>query len=98
MTRKIAVQIHPDDNVVTLVEDALPGDAVQYMAPQGPQEITVVDAVPMGHKVAVDDIAPGQRVLKYREPIGTSSRMIRKGQHVHAHNVESAVQGAKDED
>ena len=98
MTKKIAIQINPNDNVVTVVEDTSAGDDVQYMTPGGPQRIALVDAVPMSHKVAVCDIAPGQAVLKYDQPIGTASKPIEIGRHVHDHNVQSAVQGATDED
>jgi altronate dehydratase len=93
MTNKIAIQIGANDNVVTVVEDTSPGDDVQYMTPEGPQRIALAEAVPMGHKVAIRDIAPGQPVLKYDQPIGAASKPIEKGRHVHDHNVHSAVQG-----
>ncbi len=98
MTSRIAIQIGANDNVVTVVEDATSGDDVQYMTQEGPQRIALVEAVPMGHKVAVCDISHGQPVLKYDQPIGTASEPIKKGRHVHDHNVQSAVQGVTDED
>ena len=98
MTKRIGIQINANDNVVTVVEDTASGDDVQYMTPQGPRQISPVEAVPMGHKVAICDIAPGQPVLKYDQPIGTASKPIEKGRHVHDHNVHSAVQGVTDED
>ena len=98
MTKKIAIQIMPNDNVVTVVEDASSGDDVQYMTPEGPRQTALVEPVPMGHKVAVCDIGTGQPVLKYAQPIGTASRPIQAGGHVHDHNVESAVQGVTDDD
>ena len=93
MCARIGIQIHPRDNVVTLVDAASPGSVVQYVTSVGRQEITVVDEVLFGHKVAVDDIPAGESVVKYDEVIGRASRAIRRGEHVHAHNVESAVQG-----
>ena len=98
MTSKIAIQINPNDNVVTVVEDASSGDDVQYMTPEGPRRVALVEAVPMGHKVAICDISLGQPVLKYDQPIGAASKLIQKGRHVHDHNVKSAVQGVTDED
>jgi altronate dehydratase len=94
MTQRIAVQINPADNVVTVVEDALPGDTALYVTPQGSREIALVEAVPFGHKVALRDVRPGETILKYNEAIGTASKAIGQGQHVHTHNVHSAVQGA----
>jgi len=93
MTAKIGIQIHPRDNVVTLVDAASAGSVVEYVTSAGREEISLVDEVPFGHKVAVDDIPAGENVVKYDEVIGRASRVIRRGEHVHAHNVESAVQG-----
>jgi altronate dehydratase small subunit len=44
--------------------------------------------VPFGHKFALRDIAHGQEVIKYGERIGLATRVIRRGEHVHLHNVE----------
>lgn len=94
MADRIGIQITPNDNVVTVVEEALPGDTVRYMTPEGHREIAALEAIPFGHKVAVRDIRPGERVVKYDEAIGTASRLVRGGEHVHAHNVRSTVQGS----
>ena len=94
MNVKTGVLINPADNVVTVVEEVSPGEVIRYMTPDGSQEVTAADAIPFGHKVALADLAAGQRVVKYNEVIGTASEPIARGRHVHAHNVKSAVQGA----
>jgi len=43
--------------------------------------------IPAGHKVAVAAIAAGEPVLKFGQSIGTASRPISAGEHVHVHNV-----------
>lgn len=43
-------------------------------------------AVPVGHKVAVTDVAAGATVIKFGQPIGVATRDIRSGDHVHVHN------------
>ncbi|RZL37514.1 MAG: altronate dehydratase [Rubrivivax sp.] len=43
-----------------------------------------------GHKVALRDIAPGEVVLKYGQPIGIASQAIKAGDHVHVHNLDMA--------
>lgn len=93
MENKIGILINPNDNVVTLVDEAAPGQVVQYMTPEGPREIALLDAIPFGHKVAVVDISPGEEIVKYDQVIGSASGAIAKGRHVHAHNIQSAVQG-----
>ncbi|MBQ6924635.1 MAG: altronate dehydratase [Kiritimatiellae bacterium] len=40
-----------------------------------------------GHKYALRDIAAGENVIKYGMPIGHATCAIRKGEHVHVHNV-----------
>ncbi len=42
-----------------------------------------------GHKYALRDIAEGENVIKYGMPIGHATRLIRKGEHVHVHNVKT---------
>ena len=93
MRKKLAIQIDAGDNVVTLVDDATAGDSVQYTTSDGHQDVTVLSDVPFGHKVAIQDLQAGEPVIKYHEVIGRASRAIRRGEHVHVHNVQSAVQG-----
>lgn len=40
-----------------------------------------------GHKYALRDIAEGENVIKYGMPIGHATCAIKKGEHVHVHNV-----------
>jgi len=94
---KLGIQIHCDDNVVTVLEDAVPGDDVQYVTEQGPARVTTLTAVPSGHKVALCDLGAEEPIVKYNQPIGLASIAIRRGEHVHDHNVRSTVQGAASE-
>ena len=38
----------------------------------------------------VADIAAGQQIIEYGQPVGIATRDIRQGDHVHVHNVRSA--------
>ena len=53
--------------------------------------LTVIGAaaLPMGHKVAARAIAAGEKIIKYGGPIGSATREIAAGEHVHTHNVKS---------
>ena len=44
-----------------------------------------------GHKYALRDIAAGEPVIKYGNPIGIATAPIKKGEHVHTHNVKTAL-------
>jgi (2R)-sulfolactate sulfo-lyase subunit alpha len=45
--------------------------------------------VPIGHKVALVDIKKGDTVWKYGQDIGKAVADIKKGQHVHTHNLKT---------
>lgn len=79
------IVISEADNVATALE-AL--DAGQVLTDVG--SITVREAIPRGHKVAVRAIAAGGAVMKYGSPIGLATADIPPGAHVHTHNVSSA--------
>ena len=49
-----------------------------------------------GHKYAVRDIEKGEKVIKYGYPIGVASENIKKGDHVHSHNLKTALSGTLD--
>ena len=97
MSRRIGVKINPEDNVVTVVDDVAEGDEVQYVAADGAQQVTALGAIPFGHKIAAEDISLGEKIVKYNQTIATASSAIERGEHVHVHNVRSAVQGAESE-
>ena len=49
-----------------------------------------------GHKYALCDIPKGGRVIKYGYPIGVASENINEGDHVHSHNLKTALSGTLD--
>ena len=51
--------------------------------------VTALDAIPIGHKVALQDIGNGETVLKYGHSIGKAVADIGKGHHVHVHNLKT---------
>ena len=46
-----------------------------------------------GHKYALCDIPKGENVIKYGSPIGHATQNIKKGDHVHTHNVKTNLKG-----
>ncbi len=42
-----------------------------------------------GHKYALRDIKCGENIIKYGNPIGHATSDIKKGEHVHTHNVKT---------
>lgn len=52
-------------------------------------KITARNDIPIGHKVALRDYQEGDTVIKYGVDIGRVVRPIRKGEHLHVHNVKT---------
>lgn len=46
-----------------------------------------------GHKYALKDIASGETIVKYGNPIGHATSDIQKGDHVHSHNMKTNLSG-----
>ncbi len=46
-----------------------------------------------GHKYACRDIAQGEDIIKYGQPIGHATRDIAAGEHVHTHNLKTNLCG-----
>ncbi len=46
-----------------------------------------------GHKYAVRPIRKGENVIKYGFPIGVATEDIAEGEHVHTHNLKTALSG-----
>jgi altronate hydrolase len=80
-SRQTTIRLHPDDDVVVACYGLTAGDRLDG------EDVTVVDAIPSGHKVATRAIAAGERVLRYGQVIGVATRDIAEGSHVHVHNL-----------
>ena len=52
-------------------------------------ERRVVGLASLGHKIALQNFKPGDTVTKYGEDIGKVVATIKKGEHVHVHNVKT---------
>ena len=46
-----------------------------------------------GHKYALCDIKEGENIIKYGNPIGRATEDIKKGEHVHTHNLQTNLSG-----
>ncbi|KAA0216110.1 MAG: flagellar biosynthesis protein FlgA [Lautropia sp.] len=51
--------------------------------------ITARQDIPIGHKVALGDMASGDTVYKYGVDIGRVVAPIRAGEHAHVHNIKT---------
>lgn len=77
---KKTLLVNKIDNVVTALENLSVGMEVDG--------IKILQDIQRGHKFAICDIKKGGFIIKYGEHIGAASVDIKKGQHVHVHNIE----------
>ena len=80
------LQIHPSDNVLVALQPVSKGQILEG-------GLIAASDVPFGHKIARLPIAQGEPVIKYGYSIGVAKQAITPGEHVHSHNVASALQG-----
>ncbi|HEX9618763.1 MAG TPA: altronate dehydratase family protein, partial [Polyangiaceae bacterium] len=57
----------------------------------GAERVTVAESIGAGHKVALRAHTAGDAVVKYGWPIGRATKRIEPGEHVHAHNLSTAL-------
>ncbi|MGI8959125.1 MAG: UxaA family hydrolase [Bryobacteraceae bacterium] len=77
------ILLHPDDNVAVARLPLSPGQRIEART----AVVTALNAIPPGHKIAIDSIQSGQPVRRYGEVIGLARINIEPGEHVHEHNL-----------
>ena len=81
----------PGDTVGVASQDIAPETDAEglVMADNSRVSIHTLERIPLGHKVALRDIARGETVVEYAAPIGEASADIKAGALVHTHNLHS---------
>lgn len=76
--RPLYIQVHARDNVAIIAnEGGLPSGA------QFDSGLTLLEAIPEAHKVALSAIGPGQAIVRYGAVIGYAEVPIAQGSWVH---------------
>ena len=82
----------PKDNVgVVVVEGLRAGTDMLGVITENDTttRLTSTQDIPIGHKVALQDLRVGDTVIKYGADIGRVVADVKKGEHVHLHNLKS---------
>jgi (2R)-sulfolactate sulfo-lyase subunit alpha len=80
------------DNVgVVVVEDLAAGVDMLCVVTEDDSEFRMqaLQPVQIGHKIALADLAVGDTVIKYGQDIGRIVAPVRRGEHVHTHNLKT---------
>ena len=87
-----ALRVHPRDDVLVALRDLQPGETVRSST----ESLVAQTLVPRGHKIASAALSAGTVVRKYGWPIGRATRDIAPGEHVHTHNLATALTAHED--
>lgn len=80
---------HPSDSVAVALQPLVAGQVVEL----DHTNVKMLAEIPIGHKVALREHRVGAQVLRYGEQIGLATRHIKAGEHVHSHNLTTALAG-----
>jgi (2R)-sulfolactate sulfo-lyase subunit alpha len=91
MATQFIVHDKTDTVGVVVIEDVRPGKELTGWIMQTDETISLkaLDAVPLGHKIALRNIKNGETILKYGHDVGRAVADIGKGQHVHTNNLKT---------
>lgn len=74
-------KINDKDNVAVALEELKKGEIID--------NIKLLDDIPFGHKVLLNDSKSGDNIIKYGNPIGHLTIDCKKGEHIHEHNLKT---------
>ena len=88
---QLLVHDHEDNVGVAVVEGLKSGTKMLccVTADNSTFELEACADVPIGHKVALNDLKEGDTATKYGEDIGKFIANVEKGGHVHVHNLKT---------
>ena len=81
------IKINNSDNVCVALNALKAGEKITV---ENESVVTNSD-IPAGHKVALKDIKSGEDIIKYGSRIGLAKEDIKAGDHVHIHNIKTAL-------
>lgn len=74
-------KINDKDNVAVALEELRKGEIID--------NIELLDDIPFGHKVLLNDLKSDENIIKYGNPIGHLTVDCKKGEHIHEHNLKT---------
>ncbi len=83
------LKINPADNVAVALRPLEKGESLSVDG----ETLTLQTPIPAGHKVALQNLSAGDKIIKYGSPIGQATAFIARGSHVHVHNLRTLLSG-----
>ena len=91
MTTDIIIHDEKDNVGVVVIDKITPKQDCDCRIMENDKTVKIqsVDEIQLGHKIAMADLNEGDTILKYGHDIGKVVKSIKKGEHVHVHNVKT---------
>ena len=89
MNQTSFIKINPADSVVVCLRPFKKGEAIMV----DDKEITIVEDIPMGHKILIKDTPEGADIIKYGYPIGHALKELKAGEWVNENNLKTNLSG-----
>lgn len=83
------IQINKKDNVAVAIEPMANGSLIGEE-----NAIVLKQDIGKGHKIALENILKGQKLVKYGEPFGHATSDIDAGEWIHSHNAKTNLSDA----
>ena len=83
------IKINPADTVVVCLTPMAKGEVVSV----DDKEVALLQDVPAGHKILIEDTRAGANIIKYGYPIGHAAEDLVAGQWVNEHNLKTNLSG-----
>lgn len=90
-TPHLLVHDHRDNVGVVVVEELAANTEMLCVVTEDNSDfrLRVRQPIPIGHKVALRDLQPGDTIIKYGQDIGRVVEPVLRGEHVHVHNLKT---------
>ncbi len=79
------LRLAPQDNCAIALRALCAGELLDFEG----RPLRVLHDVPLGHKLALLALQPGDKVLRYGALIGSVTVAVQPGEHLHLHNLKS---------
>ena len=91
MTTDIIIHDEKDNVGVVVIDKITPNQDCSCWIMENDKTVKIQckNEIQLGHKIAMIDLNEGDTILKYGHDIGKVVKSIKKGEHVHVHNVKT---------
>ena len=83
------LKINPIDKVVVALRPMKAGEPITV----GNEVVELLQDVPQGHKILLQDVKEGEDIIKYGYPIGHATKALKAGEWVNENNLKTNLSG-----